>query len=204
MVIRGAFMDIRWSNTALILAISAFAILVRVMSARGLLFDNPYLDMFPLLAMSSLVAGYAFQSRYALAIPLSFIVVGDIVLYSLGHAPFFLLKSLWVSLFVLTGFFGITLLGWGVAKISRPHLVWFAGGSVWSVLLYDAWTNFGFFLAFYPQNLAGLTACYFNAIPFTLGHLMGMLLLTIPGFILCVISRKLLHPQGEVKTVIST
>jgi len=47
------------------------------------------------------------------------------------------------------------------------------GTGIAGVLLYDLWTNFGCWLAWYPHTPSGLALCYTLTIPFTLWHLVS-------------------------------
>jgi len=86
------------------------------------------------------------------------------------------LGNTWIILFVWSGFAAIGIIGFLLKKkncltIKKAPTIIFAG--IGSVLLYDAWTNFGCWLGWYPHTLNGLTACYAAAVPFTLWHLLS-------------------------------
>ena len=159
----------------------ALGVIARLISSTGALFGGAmYFDTFAVLALISLVAGYCGNRPLVVLVPIAVMLVSDPLLYVLGvTSTFGTPVLLWLAFFVWTGFGAISLLGVGVSRMGRgAPLVWFLGGSIWSVLLFDTWTNFGFYLAFYPHSISGLVACALAAIPFTLGHLISVLFLS--------------------------
>ena len=173
----------RWHRVLFVFILIAFSVMARLVSSTGVLFgDVVYFDMFAVIALMALTAGFATRKISMMVLPLIAMAFSDMLLYLLGITSTFSLGMLlWLAFFVWTGFMAISLLGVGISKMTqRSSLVWFLGGSIWSVFLFDAWTNFGFYLGFYPHTITGLMACYLAAIPFTLGHL-AMVLALAPG-----------------------
>ncbi len=70
-----------------------------------------------------------------------------------------------VLAFVYAGFALSAFVGYGLLKSRRSHLR-YGGAVAGGALLFYAVSNFGNWLAFYPRDLAGFTACYINGLPF--------------------------------------
>ncbi|MCK4717449.1 MAG: hypothetical protein KAT70_02175 [Thermoplasmata archaeon] len=138
-------------------------------------------DMFAFVVLISLSAGYVTRRWAALFVPIGIMVSSDIFLYFFsGNAfPFSSSLLIMVSLFVWSGFAMAAFLGMKVHREdSYPSPLWFAAGGVWSVLLFDMWTNFGWWLGpFYPHTFAGFGACMAMAVPFMVWHMLSTLAL---------------------------
>ena len=120
----------------------------------------------PVMAIA-LFGGTHLSRRWAILLPLSIVVLSDIILGWHNTIPF-----TW-SAFVLTG-----MIAWWVRR--RPTggriLTAALGGSV----LFFALTNFGVWLVgdLYPRTAAGLRECYVAAVPFFRSALLGDLVFT--------------------------
>lgn len=123
------------------------------------------MDMFFIIAIVSILAGILLKGYYVILVPLSVMMITDIIL---GNS--FIFMFTW-SGFALIGLIFYALKSKNKITIQRTPLIFGAG--IGSVLLYDLWTNFGCWLGWYPQNLSGLSLCYTMAIPFTLWHLLS-------------------------------
>lgn len=121
------------------------------------------LDVFFVVAAVALFSGILLGGLYSIVVPLAVMAITDLYY---GNTSIFL--------FTWTGFAFIGLLG---ATGQRHGLtrspVGIAGMGVGSVLIYDAWTNLGCWLGWYPHSPAGLATCYTMALPFTLWHLLS-------------------------------
>jgi len=128
-------------------------------------------DMFALVAAPCLLSGILGGS-YRLATPFAIMFVTDAYFYGFNFS--YSLKFIgMICFFTWSGFLFISMLG-GLAKNSKYKVLKLTGLGIISVLIYDLWTNFGFWLGpFYQHNLQGLILCYINAIPFTIGHLIS-------------------------------
>ena len=121
------------------------------------------LDLFFIVGAVALFSGILLGGLYSLVVPLAVMAITD--LYH-GNTTIFL--------FTWTGFAFIGLLGATGKRhgLARSPLG-IAGMGIGSVLLYDAWTNLGCWLGWYPNSAAGLATCYTMALPFTLWHLLS-------------------------------
>ncbi len=145
------------------------------------------LDMFFVVAAVALFSGILLGSLYSLVVPLAVMAITDLYY---GNTSIFL--------FTWTGFAFIGLLGATARRHGLTHSpLGIAGMGVGSVLLYDAWTNLGCWLGWYPHSTAGLATCYTMALPFTLWHLlsttMAVAALTIPLLLLQSHDKKMLQ-----------
>ncbi len=123
------------------------------------------MDLFFLIAIISILSGLLLKSYYVFIVPLSIMLITDIII-----------GNNYIFLFTWSGFAMIGLIGY-ILKIKNKFTIQktplIFGASIGSVLLYDLWTNFGCWLGWYPHNLQGLSLCYTLAIPFTLWHLLS-------------------------------
>jgi len=136
-------------------------------------------DMFFIVAIVSLLSGILLKGYYTIIIPVMVMLITD-VFYGNGY----------IFLFTWSGFAFISL----IAHASSKKLV-FNGASalkvmgigIGGVLLYDAWTNFGWWIGpYYPHTVDGLALCYTLAIPFTVWHVLstGLVLMVIAPVVL--------------------
>lgn len=131
-------------------------------------------DMFALVAAPCLLSGIL-GGIYRLATPLTIMFITDAYFYGLNFS--YSLKFIaMLCFFTWSGFIFISMLG-ELARNSNHRVLKLTGLGIVSVLIYDLWTNFGFWLGpFYQHNLEGLILCYINAIPFTIGHLISTII----------------------------
>ena len=123
------------------------------------------MDMFFVVAAISLFSGILLKGYYSFIVPLSVMLITDLYY-----------GNTYIFLFTWSGFAFIALVGYFTKKglaFNPKSVVKIAGAGVGSILLYDAWTNFGCWLGWYPHTLNGLTACFVLALPFTLWHLVS-------------------------------
>ena len=123
------------------------------------------MDLFFIIAIVTILAGLLLKGYYVFLVPLSIMLITDIIL---GNSYIFIFT--W-SGFALIGLIFYILKIKNKITTRRTPLIFVAG--IGSVLLYDLWTNFGCWLGWYPHNLSGLYLCYTLAIPFTLWHLLS-------------------------------
>ena len=117
------------------------------------------MDVFFVIAGISLISGRYLGDLFTFAIPLSIMIITDILI---GNSMIFL--------FTWSGFVFMAITGYITHKKS---IFQFFGFGIISVIMYDIWTNFGCWIGWYPHNLQGLSLCYTLAIPFTLWHLLS-------------------------------
>ncbi len=118
------------------------------------------IDMFFLIAIISIAAGRYIGNKYAFLIPTTIMAITDIYF-----------GNNWILLFTWSGFAMMTLIGY---KTRERNFSTYIGFGLLSVLAYDAWTNFGTWVGWYPHTLHGLILCFTLAIPFTLWHIVSM------------------------------
>ena len=123
------------------------------------------LDVFFIVALIAFLSGYLLGGYYSFIIPLSVMIISDV-----------LLGNTFIFLFTWSGFALIGLIGYYLQtkqNKSIRHLPSILGVSIGSILLYDLFTNFGSWLGWYPPTLEGLAICYTVALPFMLWHLLS-------------------------------
>ncbi|KAA0002449.1 MAG: hypothetical protein FE048_03760 [Thermoplasmata archaeon] len=123
------------------------------------------MDMFFVVAAISLFSGILLKGYYSFIVPLSIMLITDIYY-----------GNTYIFLFTWSGFVFIVLIGYLTKKglsFNTKSIIKIAGAGVGSILLYDAWTNFGCWLGWYPHTLNGLTTCFVLALPFMLWHLVS-------------------------------
>ena len=141
----------------LVLAIFALGVFARFL---------PHAPNFtPVLALA-LFGGVYLKRSQALFLPLALMMVTDLFIGLHPVIPF-----TWGSL-LLISCIGV----W----VRSSHSMWrVATGSVVSALLFFVVTNFGCWLAYYPQTWEGFVSCYVLAVPFFRGTLVSTLLYTV-------------------------
>jgi hypothetical protein len=130
----------------------------------------PHAPNFTPVAASAVFAGMVFQNRaLALAVPLSAMLVGDLVIGSYDWR----IMSVVYAAFMLPALLGM----W--ARASRPLIV-LAPVVLSSSLLFFATTNFAVwaFSGMYAHDLHGLVHCYVAALPFLYNTVAGDMLWT--------------------------
>jgi len=123
------------------------------------------MDLFFLVAVIALLSGLILGSYYAFIVPISVILITDV-----------LLGNNYILLFTWSGFAMIGLIGYLLKaknKFTIKNTPTIFGAGIASVLLYDLWTNFGCWLGWYPHNVAGLSTCFTVALPFMLWHILS-------------------------------
>ena len=122
-------------------------------------------DLFFTVAIISILSGLLLKSYYVFLVPLSVLLITDIII-----------GNNFIFLFTWSGFAIIGLIAY-ILKIKNKFTIqntpMIFGAGIGSVILYDLWTNFGSWLGWYPHTLSGLTLCYTLAIPFTIWHIIS-------------------------------
>ena len=137
-------------------------------------------DMFFVMGALAIGSGYALANRWALMLPVSIMIASDMFLYFFhrGSYPFSSGLLLWISFFMWTGFAMMAYIAVRARRLTirHPSLLPIFLSTTWGVLLYDLWTNMGWWLGpFYPNTLGGLAACYSAATPFMIWHMISTL-----------------------------
>ena len=138
------------------------------------------LDVFFVIAAVSLFAGMLLGKYYALFVPLCVIAISDVFRVIVDPTT----AMYWTTslfLFTWSGYAIIALLGSVIKRKdtrTRSFVPLLMGAGVLGVIIYDLWTNFGFWLGysklgFYPQTLGGLSTVFIAGIPSTVWHLLS-------------------------------
>jgi len=153
------------------------------------------LDLFFVIALISLISGLLLGGYYTFFIPISIMVITDIVI-----------GNNWIILFVWSGFALLGLIGYILKTknlLTIKHVPTILGAGVGGVLLYDIWTNFGTWLGGwgYTYNWEGLALCYTKALPFMFWHLLStsiaITLIIVP--IIYLKEHKLTIPEFQIR-----
>jgi len=148
-------------------------------------------DMFFLIAIIALFSGILLRGIYSFIVPLVVMAVTDLFY-----------GNNFIFLFTWSGFAFISLLGYrwkNKLAFNAKSVAMTVGLSASAVIIYDLWTNFGWWLGpYYPHNLQGLALCYTLALPFFIWHLLSTAVATaIVAFPLLYLKEQAL----SVKTV---
>jgi hypothetical protein len=130
----------------------------------------PNLEIIMVIAFLSAI--YCKQP-YGMVIPLVALFGSDLMLGNWGSTMNYIL------LFTYSGFILVSVASSLrkerskkiLSKINYKSLGYASGYGVFLTLIYDLWTNFGWWLGpFYPPTIEGLIACYGAGLPFMLYH----------------------------------
>ncbi|MEW5759897.1 MAG: DUF6580 family putative transport protein [Candidatus Thermoplasmatota archaeon] len=145
-----------------------FGVLCRVVFYKYLPAGNSYImfDMFAFIAGACILAGATIGGVYSFIVPFAIMGISDLIL---GNNL--------VLLFTWSGFAFIGLMGYRIknrCSLSQKFVLFATGTSVVGAILYDLWTNFGWWLItpYYPHTIEGLGLAYFMGLPFMLGHIL--------------------------------
>jgi hypothetical protein len=137
--------------------------------ARGM---QPFANLEIIMVIAFLSAVYLKQP-YGMAVPMSVLLISDLMLGNWGSTMNYIL------LFTYSGFILVSVASSLrkerskkiLSKINYKSLGYASGYGVFLTLIYDLWTNFGWWLGpFYPPTIEGLIACYGAGLPFMLYH----------------------------------
>jgi len=146
-----------------------------------------FLDVFFIIAAISIFSGILIGKYYVFIIPIIIISITDIY-YGIINPINTSYWYTWLFLFTTSGYAFIAILGFYAKKrfqLNSNLIPKILGSGILGALIYDLWTNFGFWLGFsklgyYPQTIIGLTSVYINGLPFMLWHMLSLsILLTI-------------------------
>jgi hypothetical protein len=140
-----------------------------------------YLDVFFVTALIAIVSGILLGKYFTILVPLSVLIVTDVFYAIVNPAANIALYTSWLFLFTLSGYVIISLLGFYTRKKSKLNIAFIPkilGVGILGVIIYDLWTNFGFWLTYskmgwYPQTLGGLGTVYAGGLPFMLWHIIS-------------------------------
>jgi hypothetical protein len=141
---------------------------------------NGFLDVFFIIALISILSGILLGKYFIFIIPICVIGITDIF-YGIIDPINAALWATWLFLFTTSGYVFIAILGLYTRKNSKFDISFFPkilGAGIFGIIVYDLWTNFGFWLSysklgFYPQTLGGLTTVFIGGLPFMLWHILS-------------------------------
>lgn len=117
-------------------------------------------DVFFMIAAISLVAGRYLGNYYSFFVPFSIMLITDVFI-----------GNNYIFLFTWSGFAILGCMGYLMQSKNFGKFILY---SIPSILVYDIWTNFGWWLGgYYGYSLHGFILCYLMAIPFTIWHLIS-------------------------------
>jgi hypothetical protein len=129
----------------------------------------PYPNIETIMVVAFLAALFL-PPAWAMIVPLCALFITDIFI---GHN--------WIFIFTYSGFAMVTLVtlmgrdkfGNALSTISPKSVAAASGFGVMFVLIYDVWTNFGWWLLMYPHTLQTLALVYALGLPFMIYHLIS-------------------------------
>lgn len=147
------------------------------------------LDVFFVIAVVSIISGILLGKYYTLIVPISVLLITD-VFYAIVDPTNALIYTTYLFLFTMSGYVFIALIGFYTKKKSKVNMMFvpkLLGAGILGIILYDLWTNFGFWLSFsrafpeyLPPTLGGLATAYAQGIPMMIWHtLSGAIAITI-------------------------
>ena len=124
------------------------------------------LDLFFVVAIISLLSGILLGGYYTFIIPISTMIITDLIL-----------GNTWILLFTWSGFAIIGLIGYLLRtknQLTIRNVPKILGTGIGAILLYDIWTNIGVWLGgWYSYSWSGLVTCFTFALPFMFWHLLS-------------------------------
>lgn len=146
---------------------------------RILLLDYPNIE--PVLAMS-LIAGVVLGSFYVVVVPITIMIISDILVYMLRYPGMYPFASIFgLALFVYSGYIFVSFMG----RIVKKKIIFATKGiavltsvGVTATIIFDIWTAFGswyFISSRAPYNWS-LAHVYSLQVPFTLIHIVSSLI----------------------------
>lgn len=140
------------------------------------------LDVFFITAVIAIISGILIGKYYTLIVPIAVLTITD-TYYAFVNSTYagLALYTSWLFLFTISGYVFIALLGLYLKRKSKLNFSFFPklmGIGVLGVIIYDLWTNFGFWLTYsklgwYPATIQGLATVYSGGIPFMIWHLLS-------------------------------
>ena len=155
------------------LALSLIAIAVLTRLTLNLLPAPPY--NFSPIAAIGLFGAAAFSRKFlALAVPFAALFLSDLFLNNVIYSEYYSGFTLFTSSWIYAAFGMVVLLGLVFVRNNmKPGTI--AAASLGGSLIFFLVTNFSVWYgsAFYPQNIAGLLACYTAGLPFLGNTILG-------------------------------
>lgn len=143
-----------------------------VMVTKGIqLFPN-----FEIITVLTFLAVMLLDERIAIIVPVTGMIVSDILI---GNPVYTGAEINKIVIFTYSGFAILVLINTFAKKkiepyftsISKCSVISILGIGVSFVLIYDVWTNIGWWYLFYPHTLQGLATVFALGLPFMVYHL---------------------------------
>ena len=133
---------------------------------------------FEIIMVMAFLSVILLRPSLAIFVPLLGMIFSDILL---GNSIFVGNEMNRIVLFTYSGFAMISLINIfnrerfqkGLGKIQLKNVGFAAGLGIGFVLIYDVWTNFGWWYLIYPHTAQSLVAVFTAGIPFMLNHLIS-------------------------------
>ncbi len=157
---------------------------------------------FEIIMVLTFVAAILLKSNIALLVPLISMIISDILI---GNSIFIGNQMNKIVLFTYSGFALLSVISLTFKEKIRPYVSHLrisnfavaAGLGIGFVLLYDVWTNFGWWYLIYPHTTETFATVYIAGIPFMIYHLLsGIITFTIIGVPLITFINS---PKKEIK-----
>lgn len=140
-----------------------------------------FLDVFFITALVAIISGILLGKYFTIIVPLSVLVITDVFYALVDPSANVALFTSWLFLFTLSGYVIMALMGFYTKKKSKLNISFIPkilGVGILTVIIYDLWTNFGFWLSYskmgwYPQTLEGLGMVFAGGLPFMLWHILS-------------------------------
>lgn len=154
-------------------AFTAIMIIGRyVMVTKGI---QPFPN-FEIITVLTFLAVMLLDERIAIIVPVTGMIMSDILI---GNPVYTGAEINKIVIFTYSGFAILVLINTFVKKkiepyfasISKRSVISILGIGVSFVLIYDVWTNIGWWYLFYPHTLQGLATVFALGLPFMVYHL---------------------------------
>ena len=150
-------------------------------------------DVFFIIAAISLVARRYLGNYYSFFVPFLIMLITDVFI-----------GNNYIFLFTWSGFAILGCMGYLMQSKNFGKFILYG---ISSILVYDIWTNFGWWLGgYYGYSLHGFILCYLMAIPFTIWHLISTMAI-LPLFAIPFEKIELINEKsviGKYATISST
>jgi len=139
-----------------------------------------FLDVFFVTAAIAIFSGILLGRYFVFIVPIGVLVITD-VFYAIVDPVNAAQWTSWLFLFTFSGYVLMALIGFYTRKKSELNYAFIPkllGVGILGVVIYDLWTNFGFWLSYsrmgwYPTTLEGLGTVYVGGLPFMLWHILS-------------------------------
>ena len=139
-----------------------------------------FLDVFFVTAAVAIFSGILLGKYFTIIVPLAVIAITDFF-YALVDPANVAHWTSWLFLFTGSGYVFMALIGSytkNKSKLNFAFIPKLLGAGILGVVIYDLWTNFGFWLSYskmgwYPQTLEGLATVYSGGVPFMIWHIIS-------------------------------